>query len=102
MKKGTHHKPKTRKLQSERITESLAALREQGVQLGRPELEVNRVEILKLQRTCMRCGKAKDAHAHADHQFKAHSLRAIADKLGCSVNTVQVRLGKLSYSKYRS
>jgi hypothetical protein len=102
MKKGSHHSKKTRKLQSARITESLAALREQGEQLGRPEVDVNRSKILKLQRACMHCGKAKDAHANSNHKFKAHSLRAIAAKLGCSVNTIQQRRGVLDYSKYRN
>jgi DNA invertase Pin-like site-specific DNA recombinase len=105
MRKGSHHKQQTRKLQSERITESLAALRKQGKKLGRPAGPVVAVEldeVKRLQRTCKRCSKPKAAHAPADHTFRGHSLRDIAKELGCSVNTVRVRLGTLSYDKYRS
>jgi DNA invertase Pin-like site-specific DNA recombinase len=105
MRKGSHHSKKTRALQSTRIAESLSALRKQGKKLGRPAGPVVAVEldeVKRLQRTCKRCSKPKAAHAHADHTFRGHSLRDIAKELGCSVFTLQVRLGKIDYSKYRT
>jgi DNA invertase Pin-like site-specific DNA recombinase len=105
MRKGSHHKPKTRALQSTRITESLATIREQGKKLGRPEgrvVFVDLAEVRRLQRTCKRCGQLKTGHAHEDHTFRGYSLRDIAKELGISVFTLQVRLGKLDYRKYRS
>jgi hypothetical protein len=50
--------------------------------LGRREIRVDMSKVRQLQR-------------------EGHGLRTIAERVGCSVNTPQVRLGKLDYAKYR-
>jgi DNA invertase Pin-like site-specific DNA recombinase len=67
---------------SERTKAGLIRARRSGNALGPREVRVDMTRVRRLQR-------------------EGHGLRTIAERLGCSVNTLQVRLGKLNYAKYK-